>query len=361
MPGTYSVFAAIMGKRRSQKSVRAFAGRPRATNCDGSALEAHDRRITTVANFERKAKLEMNTRSAVQIRAFIHVVVFLLGAPSFSWSDEVDSRVQVQEVEELLAEHPDDVESMVVAGNLYYDLKDWERAKYWYMRSLDYNPANPGVLTDLGVVHRNLDQYEAAVLSFNAALAVAPDHWQALYNKALVFGLDYGRTDDALALLDAIEALKTEHADIPDLASIRAKLGSEARPKGPQQKQQDVFRLIELSGGAELAEMVLDNFLEMGKQAFPDVPDRFWAEFAQSVDAQVFVDLAAPIWDKYFTHQDILDMIEFYETPIGQKLVRLQPTITQEMMEAGQRWGEELGQEIAEKLSAAGYLPPAES
>jgi uncharacterized protein len=40
------------------------------------------------------------------------------------------------------------------------------------------------------------------------------------------------------------------------------------------------------------------------------------------------------IYDKHFTHPEIKDIIIFYETPTGQKMLKETPAITKEMMDA---------------------------
>lgn len=309
----------------------------------------------------RRGIITVEKRSVVSVWTLVPLIGILVWVPAAGSSNEADLQAEVLLIEERLAEHPDDVEEMIRAGNLYYDMKEWERAKAWYTRSLDFDPANPNVLTDLGTVHRNLEQYDASILAFNAALAIAPHHWQALYNKASVLGRDLGRTEEALVLVEAIEALKEENADIPDLTSLRASLQPKAKTKGPTQKRHDVFRLIELSGSVEVADIVMRNLVKTARTTYPGVPKEFWNEFLRSFDVRDFIGLVAPIYDKYLTHQDVLEMIAFYESPVGQKFVRLQPVMTQELMEVGQDWGEAMGQEIFESLSAAGHLPPTES
>jgi hypothetical protein len=40
---------------------------------------------------------------------------------------------------------------------------------------------------------------------------------------------------------------------------------------------------------------------------------------------------------------------EFYRSPVGSKLIDVQPDIMQESILAGQRWGARIGQEIEEE------------
>jgi len=63
-------------------------------------------------------------------------------------------------------------------------------------------------------------------------------------------------------------------------------------------------------------------------------------------------------------------LIEFYQTPLGQKAIATLPKVTTEMQEQGRKWGEELGKqcmvevlsehpELAEALNAAAQTQSA--
>lgn len=60
--------------------------------------------------------------------------------------------------------------------------------------------------------------------------------------------------------------------------------------------------------------------------------------------------------DKYFTESEIKELIAFYESSVGKKMVKNQPLILQDSMEVGQKWGISIAQEIVEDLQKDGYL-----
>ena len=91
------------------------------------------------------------------------------------------------------------------------------------------------------------------------------------------------------------------------------------------------------------------------KQAIPDVPEEFWTKFMAKVDASELTELIVPIYAKYFTHDEVKQLLAFYQTPLGQKMIANQPAIMQESMEAGQKWGGQLGARVARELEAEGY------
>ena len=65
------------------------------------------------------------------------------------------------------------------------------------------------------------------------------------------------------------------------------------------------------------------------------------------------VDQLIPIYNKYFTHEEIKRLYAFYQTDLGQKVIRTMPKATSEAMVAGEAWGQSLGPEIMQRLQEA--------
>jgi tetratricopeptide (TPR) repeat protein len=71
-------------------------------------------------------------------------------------------------------------------GNLFYDAGMFDQARGYYARSLEVEPRNPDISTDLGVCLRELGQPDAAIERFRASIAIAPGHWQSWLNIGIV-------------------------------------------------------------------------------------------------------------------------------------------------------------------------------
>jgi hypothetical protein len=115
---------------------------------------------------------------------------------------------EINQLKTVLQSDPTNFQALVRLGNLHYDVQMWEQAVGYYVRAVEVEPANPDVMTDLGVCYRNLGQLEQALITFNAASEAAPDHFASLFNIVVVAGLDLGRfdlADDALAALEAMD------------------------------------------------------------------------------------------------------------------------------------------------------------
>jgi uncharacterized protein len=69
----------------------------------------------------------------------------------------------------------------------------------------------------------------------------------------------------------------------------------------------------------------------------------FLEKFRSKRDSSQVLALIIPIYDKYYTAQDIKELIHFYDSPIGKKMATVLPMVTSESQAAGSKWGEELG------------------
>jgi len=120
-------------------------------------------------------------------------------------------------------------------------------------------------------------------------------------------------------------------------------------------KKADIRRLMDLAGTGLLVGQVMDgmerNIKPLMMNALPPgeyrekLVDLFFAKFQSKADPRQLLDLAVPAYDKYYTHEEIKGLIQFYGTPLGQKLVSVQPKMTGELQEAGRKWGEGLGRD----------------
>ena len=71
------------------------------------------------------------------------------------------------------------------------------------------------------------------------------------------------------------------------------------------------------------------------------------------------VDLIAVVYARNFTAAELQQVSAFYRSPVGQKFLEKMPTITQESMQAGQKWGQTVAGEmrgrIIEELRKRGH------
>ncbi len=129
-------------------------------------------------------------------------------------------RQQVAEVEGLLAADPDDAGLLAAMGNIYFDASRWSEARDWYEKSVQVSSGDPNVLTDLAVVHRNLGEHERSIELLDQAIAINSGHWQAWYNKVVIYQFDLHQHDEAARALTKLQDFKKSNTAIPDLSGL---------------------------------------------------------------------------------------------------------------------------------------------
>jgi hypothetical protein len=126
------------------------------------------------------------------------------------------------------------------------------------------------------------------------------------------------------------------------------------------QKRSDIIRLLRMTGATQGAEQAVDLMLPSLKHAMPQVPQSVWQELRSEVREEDMIELTYQIWDKHFTAQEIRDLIRFYQSPTGQKIIRETPALQQESLAAGQKWGNQLVSRLLNRLKEKGYQLPSE-
>ena len=61
-------------------------------------------------------------------------------------------------------------------------------------------------------------------------------------------------------------------------------------------------------------------------------------------------DAAAIIYARHFSAEDLLALNEFYKTPLGQRLLQKLPTVTQETIVAGGKFGRSVGEDMEKRM-----------
>ena len=144
------------------------------------------------------------------------------------------------------------------------------------------------------------------------------------------------------------------HADPPAADTQPEK--SAAATSEDQAKEHDIRRLLELTGSGKLGVQIAGQMLDQFRHSLPDVPAEFWDQVKLEMKPQELNNMIVPIYAKHFTDSDIQELIKFYESPVGKKLVASLPQVTQEAMAAGQQWGQNVARKVQERLKAKGYL-----
>ncbi len=122
-----------------------------------------------------------------------------------------------------------------------------------------------------------------------------------------------------------------------------------ARADVPPEKRKEIEKLLRLTGMEKLMGQMETQMIASLKAQMPQVPELFWTKFQQKMNTRELVEKIIPIYDKYYSTEDIKAVNAFYETPAGQKLLSTLPQVMQEAIKVGQEWGEKVGRQAAEE------------
>ena len=144
-------------------------------------------------------------------------------------------------------------------------------------------------------------------------------------------------------------------AQSPPTAGAASSSAATPADKDQAAKRAEIRQLIELTGAANVSADALRQIISPLRSGFPQVPDEFWDTFIKEVRSEELIDLVIPIYDKYYTRAEIHDLTTSYESPVGQKTIKVLPKLSAEAIDAGQEWGRMVADRAMRKLHDKGY------
>lgn len=101
--------------------------------------------------------------------------------------------------------------------------------------------------------------------------------------------------------------------------------------------KKDAIETIKISGAAAGITAVLEPIMEQ-------MPEEKRADFKKEFEAALpsLYENMAETMMKYYSHDDIKKMLEFYNSPVGLKMQKNANQITKDQMKAGEEWGMQL-------------------
>lgn len=154
------------------------------------------------------------------------------------------------------------------------------------------------------------------------------------YTKVNVSGVDVTYYADEI---DHIEGAKTEPAKIISPGTV-----SPVAPAAPQDKEKLIMEFMEVSGTRQAMQELLE---EIGTQ----VPPEQAAKLRQSINLNQLLSRLVPVYNKYFTEEEIAALISFQKSPVGKKLVKVTPQLMQDSVQAALGYINEVVPELRSK------------
>ncbi|MBP7982885.1 MAG: DUF2059 domain-containing protein [Kaistella sp.] len=115
-------------------------------------------------------------------------------------------------------------------------------------------------------------------------------------------------------------------------------------------KDVKIAELLETMGSTHAMKTSFEYMINYYKQNNPQISSEYWDNSSKHVDYDELVQKLIPVYSKHFTEQEIVDLLKFYNTSTGKKMIEKTPTILEESMEIGRKWGIELAQKIEKEI-----------
>jgi len=157
------------------------------------------------------------------------------------------------------------------------------------------------------------------------------------------------RSLNRLALVAALALGWVVMAGVPRVQAQAPSAGALAAAK----------ELVSLKGGTAMFDPLIPGVIESAKnQLVPtnpqltkplnDVAAQLHKEYV-SKRAEL-LDLVATIYAKHFTEAELKDIVAFYKTPSGKKMVAEEPKAIQESLDAAQQWANQFSDEVLQRF-----------
>ena len=137
---------------------------------------------------------------------------------------------------------------------------------------------------------------------------------------------------------------------------------SATQPPGNIDSQKDarIRELMEVTGAKDLGQQLIEAGMEQFRSSVldsqPDNPrakqfvDAFVVRFQKHFDSNTLNERVIPIYDKYLTTEDLQGLLDYYRSPLGQRMLKVLPEVTRESQAAGFALGQKAAQETMDEL-----------
>jgi uncharacterized protein len=129
------------------------------------------------------------------------------------------------------------------------------------------------------------------------------------------------------------------------------------KPADPEAaKVADIRRLLEVTGTRDMVNQMKSSMMEQFRRNAPGISTEMLDEMMAELKAEDLLESMIPVYSKHFTGADIKQLIAFYQSPFGKKVLREMPQIITESGEVGTRWSEGVVTRVATRWRDQGKI-----
>jgi uncharacterized protein len=176
----------------------------------------------------------------------------------------------------------------------------------------------------------------------------------------------------ALIVCFSLTAFQVARAqDAPQTSQTQSSAPQAAQPSGAATqtpvasidpaKKASILKLMEVTGVTKLSQNLSSQMIEQMRpmilNSLPpgghseEIVDTFSKKFKERIAPDMLINLIIPIYDKYLSQEDLDGLIQFYQTPLGRKMIQVLPQISQESYKVGSQWGSQTALDVIHEMS----------
>jgi hypothetical protein len=154
------------------------------------------------------------------------------------------------------------------------------------------------------------------------------------------------------------QASSEEQARKPE--SQASQRSADASVKVDPAKEADIRQLMDVTGTKDLGKQLMDSgiaqFRASVTESQPDNPrakqfaDAFAQRFEKHFDPRALTETVIPIYDKHLSSEDLRELLAYYQSPFGQRMLKVLPEVARESQAAGFKLGQKAAQDAMEEL-----------
>ena len=148
----------------------------------------------------------------------------------------------------------------------------------------------------------------------------------------------------------------------PYTGAAQAPPPAQAAPAIDPAFEQDIRKMLEVTNALKLGEQMTTTMMQQlsqsMKQADPNIPPRMLeiaTEVARELFTKEFPSLTPKLvatYSRVLTHDEVKQLLAFYATPLGKRMIEVGPALQQAGVQAGQEWAQTLVPQLQAELMA---------
>jgi uncharacterized protein len=133
-----------------------------------------------------------------------------------------------------------------------------------------------------------------------------------------------------------------------------------AGPPVDPAKEAHIRQLLEVTGSVKMAQ---DMMSQMANQLRPmlekslppgehnqEIADAFVQKMVSHANLEELIERLIPVYDQHLTDDEIQGLIQFYQTPLGQRYVQVMPDMMKQSYAVSAQWGQEIAKQVLDEM-----------